>query len=618
MKRFKATWIFFILVVSVVIYAYFFEYKKEIQEKKQESEEATIIPISLEEIVAFEIHNNYRKGENQKVRLVKENLSNSNSNSDSSNPTSSSVSSITSGSDDSNSSNNPNNLINSDSASNPGRENKKENKLDIKFSSWKIVSPIEDLGDSFSIESFLKNLTNAKRKSVIVDKNDDSRDSNNSKDDSKIDWALYGLEHPKGSIVVELNNGKSVEVIVANKNNFENNPYLRKKGTNQVLLAASSEWNDFINKEVKDFRDKSIFRLSSININNFSIYVRGKKEVFLVRKEGKWTYPDKEDKKENLIEDVVLDSKKIQKFLREIESLKAEDFVSEKKEDENAKIFYGLNDNSYYELKLSLTGGDELHFKVFKVKKIENDIKQIPGMPPQPGSSKDSVSFYATLSDKNTVFKLPNRKVKTLFNKNLNDFRDKNFPFNFDEKKVSQIIFRKDSLKEDKKNLMSLSLIKDKLNWISSEKNDSYEVDQTKVDIFLNKIKNLEALDFKLNNKNNLSKINQKNNISFFSENNKLLFNMAWGGKENYPQKNNDDDNDDNINDIKQQLKAVYVTTNLTSSVLLVKEEDLDPIINMEILEKKSNKSADKKKSNQSDQSNRLKKLNKSDKKDDN
>ncbi|UOF02813.1 DUF4340 domain-containing protein [Bdellovibrio reynosensis] len=184
---------------------------------------------------------------------------------------------------------------------------------------WEIVSPIKDLADNTVVDDFVKNIF---PESVIEV----------AKEGDGIDWAVYGLDKPLGTITLTTSAGAKNTFEISEKRNFEENAFLRKDGENRVLVV-NSVWQSRIQKSVLDFRDRRLLRKKIASIDEVRIE-NAKGALEIKRVDGKWISPVKKD--------LALDQNKVRALLTSIADAKGKEIFEGGAQIPPGKKLFGL------------------------------------------------------------------------------------------------------------------------------------------------------------------------------------------------------------------------------------------------------------------------------------
>ena len=137
---------------------------------------------------------------------------------------------------------------------------------------WHIVSPISTKADVSQVNSILNTLTNAKIERVVAD--------------STANWAAYGLQPPKATLVLEYKNGKKDSIIVGDRNATRSYTFVRVNNQPRVVLSSSSLAND-AEKTLFNLRNKDVLEFQKGQVKKVTLVVKGRKYV-AEKREGKW------------------------------------------------------------------------------------------------------------------------------------------------------------------------------------------------------------------------------------------------------------------------------------------------------------------------------------------
>lgn len=169
---------------------------------------------------------------------------------------------------------------------------------------WSLEHPLQEPADNSVVEDLIKN-TAAERIIDVVKEGED------------IDWALFGLDKPMGTVSFVASSGVSDTFEISEKRNFEENVYARKNKENRLLLLNSA-WQNKLQREVIEYRDRRFLKHSIASVDQIRIQnLAGR--LHLARKDGVWTAPEKSDLK--------LDQNKVRELLQKIADAQATEFV---------------------------------------------------------------------------------------------------------------------------------------------------------------------------------------------------------------------------------------------------------------------------------------------------
>lgn len=281
--------------------------------------------------------------------------------------------------------------------------NLKGNKNDIrlirKSGDWWLDKPISEPADKSTIESIVTTLAGEKEEILKLETG------------TMPDLKVYGLETPSNYIELKFN-GSAKKYYISKDKTYDGRQYnMKKDGSNQVYLVSTT-FGELADKPLKDFRSKEIF--GDITLLKFEVMAKGGEPVEFVRDDGKWIYPKNKDLK--------LDPKAFDDWIAALRYVKARDFV-EPKNLPDIKSKYAFSSPA-------------VRVKLFVEEKI-NDKMETKEIKFFTTKEKDG-KIYLSTNSKPIVYEVTNAMISPI-EKNLNDFRDKKFPFTFDEKMVTQV-----------------------------------------------------------------------------------------------------------------------------------------------------------------------------------
>lgn len=166
---------------------------------------------------------------------------------------------------------------------------------------WKVKEPLQDSADSNDVEDFIKSMVTERIFDVAKE--------------GDIDWALYGLNTPIGTLTLETNTGATQSFTVAGKVNFEDKAFLRRDQEERVLLV-NSLWQNRVRKTAIDFRQRRILRANLASVDEMKIKNKSG-EIFLQRVDGHWI--NGKNKKQTL------DQNKVREFLTDFSEARADE-----------------------------------------------------------------------------------------------------------------------------------------------------------------------------------------------------------------------------------------------------------------------------------------------------
>ncbi len=168
---------------------------------------------------------------------------------------------------------------------------------------WMLLEPVQDLADNEGVDIFISTATSENSIDVV-------------KEGADVDWALYGLDKPMGTVEFKVNSGESQKFEVSSKKNFEQNTFIRKNSESKVVVASGT-WQARLNKGPIEFRDRRFLRHRIASVDQVKIETADK-TLELKNVDNKWQIPG--DKK-------VLDQNKVREILQKISDAKVADFL---------------------------------------------------------------------------------------------------------------------------------------------------------------------------------------------------------------------------------------------------------------------------------------------------
>jgi hypothetical protein len=210
-------------------------------------------------------------------------------------------------------------------------ETEKMTKLNAKFerkelnfertpdNKWQIM-PYKYSGNKYDIENLAGKVKDLKILEFV-------------EDDAK-DLAKYGLDKPRCSVTVSLGVDRpAINVLTGKKRSKDKNEDYAKRSDLPAVYIVSSDFAEAFNKPYNDFRDKDLFSVNSIGINE--VEINGAKKI--IARRGKDDF---------LVEEPVKKAVKsvFEDLISGMSSLRAESFV-----DDSGKNFdkYGLKKPRY-------------------------------------------------------------------------------------------------------------------------------------------------------------------------------------------------------------------------------------------------------------------------------
>ena len=306
---------------------------------------------------------------------------------------------------------------------------------------WLIMQPLEAKADRYEVNSFAADFSDLEFERIV--------------EEEPTDLEKYGI--PSKEVTLHFKDKEApVRILMGMENPLDNTFFAQKEGETRVVLLSSS-LKSLLEKGVFDFRQKDIFQFKTDEVK--SITLKAQEIQWQAQKtEEEWFL---QEPIEALAEKSDIDS-----LLTTLSSLKAKEFVSEEKKEEDIKS-YGL-ESPDYEIALTLPiENQEVKFSFHK--------------------TEDKVLATTSLSSKiieveDTILTDLVKKVEELREKDVVDF------YSWEANKL--YIKRGD---------LTLTLTKieeeDEEKWYFAQPEDE-EADKSTVETFIRKIEGLEAKEF--------------------------------------------------------------------------------------------------------------------------
>ncbi len=303
---------------------------------------------------------------------------------------------------------------------------------------WLITEPLEAKADSFEVNRLAEDFSSLRIERVV--------------DKEGGDMAKY--EIPKKELTLWYKNRpQPVKILFGMENPLDNALFAKKEDDPRIILISSS-LKSTLDKKTFDFRQKDIFRFEPADVN--AIKLRAKDITWEAQKNDLGWFFQKP---------VVALAKKsqIEDIMRILADLRAKEFLSEQKHDEDIKKL-GLAEPEYV-ISLSLPSkNQEMIFFLHK----------------------EADNVYATTSLSSKIIAVDGH-VLASFEKNAGDLREKQvLVFNsWDAQKL-----------ELKAGPLALTAVHGKDDKWFLEGEPQEEADRSKIETFLRKIESLEAAEF--------------------------------------------------------------------------------------------------------------------------
>ncbi len=249
---------------------------------------------------------------------------------------------------------------------------------------WKIVAPRAYPADSSEVASFVGTLTGGRIDRFVSD--------------APKNLADYGLDKPQLTVSIYVAKDKTPQTLEfgkATSTNGTNGYYAKRASSESVYTVPDWIFKD-INKQVNDFRDKTVLAFDPSKVGKVEIQNGTQKFTLEQDKDGKWRI-------ENGVSEPA-DNGLVIQFLSNLRNLKGNAIVAEPAQ--NLKDF-GL-DQPAMQLALSDTAGKSIgSVKLGKVPESQTAAASTSGAAsPTPTPAAPTYDYYATSSGTQAVFKI--------------------------------------------------------------------------------------------------------------------------------------------------------------------------------------------------------------------
>lgn len=332
---------------------------------------------------------------------------------------------------------------------------------------WNLTEPVQALADESTVMSVLNGLAAAEIERVLTEKIDDP--------------AAFGFDRPEYEI--EFKSKNNSYHLVLGKKNPTDYFYYAKYANQEKLILIPYSINYNINKDLFQFRDKTVLTANIKDTSTLEVASAGKVVRLAKQEKGKW----------KILQPKTIDAGKaeVDKYITSISRLRVKKF-QEKEESDSATT--GLDSPT---LTIRLTMGKDKIVKTLLIGKKDKDI------------------YYARRGLAEEVFQLAASDVDNL-KYNLDDFRRKQI-FSFDKENVQAIELQHSG--------QTLLLKKDKEGW-TLEKPEPGPAKKLFVSELLSDILNLRVekfLDGSAKKEYGFDKPDLKANIQFKGEEEAVL-----------------------------------------------------------------------------------------------
>jgi len=130
---------------------------------------------------------------------------------------------------------------------------------------WKLIKPIEGKADKSTADGVAMDLASAKIDRTIEEPN--------------TDWKKYGLAPPAVKLSAKLNDGKTYDLELGEKDFTDSSVFARISGQNKVLVLPSSLLTS-ATKKLLDFRDKTVLEFQRDQVKEMTVHDKDKEYRF--------------------------------------------------------------------------------------------------------------------------------------------------------------------------------------------------------------------------------------------------------------------------------------------------------------------------------------------------
>jgi len=262
---------------------------------------------------------------------------------------------------------------------------------------WKMTAPVQDSANTNLIEQYIDGISTENAQETVVE-------------GGQIDFAAFGLDHPKGVITLTLNSGETTKFSIGQLKNFQGDAFLRKNDENKVMVVSST-WLSKIEKTALDFRDKRVMRRSNAKTEKIS-FQKGGNKFDLEKKDGQWIVVGHPEWK--------LDQNKVREIMAELNSTEALEFIAENNATPSELKNWGFDKPA---LRIQVTAAADTGLKPW--------IAEF-------AAGADKV-YRVRTNEPPLVMKIAPTDLGKFQVVSLDTFRDRSEPFLFDRSKVRQI-----------------------------------------------------------------------------------------------------------------------------------------------------------------------------------
>ena len=401
-----------------------------------------------------------------------------------------------------------------------------EFQLEKKEGEWRVIKPYEDLASDEMVDSFLRLIRDQKMEEVEKPEGE------------ALNLERFGLQNPS-QIVITQAAQPDITFHVGSVRTFDNGFYVRPN-SEQNVFVGSSTWENILNKDPEDFRDKSL-RLPSKDLIKIKLTTKGEGQRLnyeLHKKDGQWvvTYDEK----------IRIDQNQVTKLISDLRNLSAESAVVS-------------NPGPKSEASPNLQSPD----MSFALTYADDSRVEIKSKREKAGKNKTPEIFLSSTTVP-VIYKISEGSLNKI-NKSSEELRDKNYMFSAPLNEAATIEISKSSGS-------SLEKFEKKNDQWTYAQNSNAKVDTAQLESFLSALGALKADDFLGQAKSDL-----KNRVSVLNKEGAPLLEIKF---------------DDGFKTAKG-TESYKVRTSLSDEVVVVSKSALESVVNKKLLAEEPKKAAD-------------------------
>ena len=360
---------------------------------------------------------------------------------------------------------------------------------------WKMSQPVSDLADTSTLTSLITSLANEKSEQVVVE-------------GASVDFSKFGLDHPKSTLKVTLDDGQILEVSIGTMKTIDGKLYARI-GAEQRVLLVGGPWDYQLDQQIKNVRNKKVWRAEGAGDTDLLKIERqhaGRKEVVELNKEkDRWKLKDDDS-------GFPVSNEIVQTYLEQLRGLQVQEFVSESKAPADLRK-YGLATPA---LSVQMSANNA-PWGLQVAAHVEEKKKKGDTTPP-------SDLVYATSTDLPGIVQLSKSLFASLQKENT-DFYDRKYPFQYNLGEATTIKVKTLHLNFEAK--------KDGGGWRLADSNSQKTLDSAKFNELLDRVSKFEVsrfVAFATGSEKAQGLSPAKNQLLLLNRKGETVFEMIWGG----------------------------------------------------------------------------------------